>query len=273
MSPSYCCAQNHDRTLKDTSEIQWSYLCSSSPVDFGATITRAYGKAWKLSKEWKALIPKSKPKHIHPSKSLTDAIEPAQQCVALTLNDRIEIICYAGNEGQGLSQTKITLHFHSKFPKIIQSTISNILRNKDDLLALAKNNSAQLSFNSLVQSRFLRSRTSSVHGNCNRKEWVTQFPGWHRWSECTEQLNSSELLIWSSRMAGCNLTSSTTTFASSFFMVKQHLSTSPISVWPLHTWIPYSMTPRHTMFTISMKLSSSFACHLIITCVPADVQG
>ena len=152
MSSLLGCAQNPDGSLKDASEIQWQHSRSSSPVDLSAVpqmplppfdtppLEPSHGKASKPS------VPKATVQNVHPNKSLTGAVRPSLQRVALTLADRLDIINFAENDGRGLSQSKIALHFRNKFPKLNQSTVSQILKNKDTLLETAKSNPAQLGF-------------------------------------------------------------------------------------------------------------------------------
>ena len=133
------CAQNPNGFLKDVSQIQWQFSRSSSSVDFGITqpaslllplipdmSTRepSHGKVLKDPKEHKRPIPKMRPKRIYPSKSLTGAVKPLLKRGALTLNDRLDILRYAENEGRRLSQAKIARHFHDAS----QNSISQLFR-------------------------------------------------------------------------------------------------------------------------------------------------
>lgn len=159
-SNSLGCAQNPDGTLKEAHEIEWARSRSGSPIDLHASapgqsnalpVTLPDPDPSKMrdpshGKDKKKPIPGRRPKTIHPARNLSAATAPAKQRKALTLYDKLKIIDYHEGEGNGLSQAKLAEHFSSQYENLTQSSISRILKNKNQLRQTAQDNPARLAF-------------------------------------------------------------------------------------------------------------------------------
>ncbi|EJC98601.1 uncharacterized protein FOMMEDRAFT_161420 [Fomitiporia mediterranea MF3/22] len=142
MSEELGCAQNPDRTLKDASEIVFTYSREASPVNLSALLPDIHASTGihpQTSTVNDTSLPKDpahskapKLKHQKPQKlgkqSSTAAVK-TQQCVAYTYGDKLEILDFAEGPGKSLSQEKIAEHFRDCFPKLHQSSVHAIIQN------------------------------------------------------------------------------------------------------------------------------------------------
>lgn len=151
------CAQNADGTLKDASQIEWSYSRSPSPtlfptqdnLNYEAQVSKApvpaqtsQPRASPLTHEAptnKGTQPPGKRLKQNPRRPLTIGKVKEIKRRFLTYYDKLEVLRYADGQGKGLTYGRIASNFHYKWPWLKQYHISRIIKEREKLQAIPDN--------------------------------------------------------------------------------------------------------------------------------------
>lgn len=163
------CAQNADGSLKEAHEIEFQYSRSASPVlsaipagpiPLPAIDPQKLASALVQQGPSHGKVPKKrgrKAKVISNSRhSTTAALQPQKLRNSLTYNDKIDILNFMEGPGSGWSQAAIAEHFRQElnFPKLNQSTISLIKKNREQLREIESKSVTERSFKRPRRIRF-----------------------------------------------------------------------------------------------------------------------
>ena len=135
------CAQNADSTLKDASEIQWSFSQDSSPILDNTPpdpppLEPSHGKALQFS---------------HIRHAITNAVNPkkATHHHHLTNSDWLEILDHWHTKwakNKKYLQVQCAAHFQCKFPNIKQLQISRIIKEEAVIWGSIQDNPANIAY-------------------------------------------------------------------------------------------------------------------------------
>ena len=144
-------AQNLDGTLKDASEIEWSFSRDSSPVDLdnplphGARHIAPSRKPITADKSKPAVKRKEPSGRTYKKHNYKDDDTPApdsskKQRTRYKLGEKKEIIEFCEKEGKNLTQDQQAAHFKPRWPQMDRSTISKILKTRNKIMGMVDEN-------------------------------------------------------------------------------------------------------------------------------------